>query len=116
MTTLFLCVSVDNSFYEDKIKSAFIEGMNVTQKLMEKSEEWSEKVEKSEHSRYAILSAEHIACKIRCTFRFGTGVAVKNTEIIKSLFAAQPVGKRKKIESIDFLLLNYLFTNTINLF
>lgn len=98
----FFCIFVENSFHEDKIKSVFIEGMNATQKLMEASEEWS-KVEKSEHSRYAILSADHIDCKtIRCHFTFGTGVAVKNTEIISSLFAAQPVGKQKNhFRSID---------------
>lgn len=72
--------------------------MNETQKLMQKSEEWSN-VECSEQSRYAILSAEHVFSnseKKKCHFRFGTGVAVKNTEIVNSLFAAQPVGMRIK--------------------
>lgn len=86
-------VSVGDSFHTDKIKSVdIILGMNETQKIMEKSEEWSD-VGKSEHSKYAILSAEHIVSKKRCHFTFGTGVAVKNTEIVDSLFAAQPVGK-----------------------
>lgn len=72
--------------------------MNETLKLMRDSEEWSN-VECSEQSRYAILSAEHVipgSENRKCHFTFGTGVAVKNTEIIQSLFAAQPVGMRKK--------------------
>lgn len=71
--------------------------MNETRKLMQKSEEWSN-IECSEQSRYAILSADHICSnteKKKCHFTFGTGVTVKNTEIINSLFAAQPVGMRK---------------------
>lgn len=68
--------------------------MNETQKLLQKSEEWSN-IECSEHSRYAILSADHNSEKKKCHFSFGTGVTVKNTEIINAFFAAQPVGMRR---------------------
>lgn len=71
--------------------------MNETVKLMQKSKEWSN-VKCSDQSRYAILSADHISLdseKKTCHFTFGTGVAVKNTEIINCLFAAQPIGMRR---------------------
>lgn len=87
---------LDNSFHADKTGSVFIDGMNETVNLMQKSEEWSN-VKCSEQSRYAILSADYTGSDSepkKCHFTFGTGVAVKNTEIVNSLFAAQPVGMR----------------------
>lgn len=94
MIIINFCVFVDNSFHADKAGSVFIEGMNETRKLMQNSEIWTN-IECSEQSRYAILSADHISEKKKCHLTFGTGVTVKNTEIINSLFAAQPVGMRK---------------------
>lgn len=94
LATVDIHLDLQNSFHTDKAGQIFIDGMNKTRQLLEKSDEWTN-VECSEQTRYAILSAEHIGSdpeRKKCHFTFGTGVAVKNTEIINTLFAAQPVG------------------------
>lgn len=91
------CLPAGNSFNADKSSQVFIEGMNELVKLLQTNEEWSN-VDCLGISRYDILSADHMGAnseKKKCHFTFGTGVAVKNTEIINSMFAAQPVGMRK---------------------
>lgn len=100
MRSLYFCDAVDNSFHADKAGPVFIDGLDKTRELMEKGDDWSN-VECSERSRYAILSAEHVGSKRKCNFTFGTGVAVKNTEIINSFFVAQPVGKQKSISYFE---------------
>lgn len=65
--------------------------MNDAQKLLSQSGDWLYAT-CSEQTRYATLSAVHKGTNIRCHFTFGTGVAVRNTDVINSLFAAQPVG------------------------
>lgn len=77
--------------------------MNEVQKLIQANAFWSN-VKCSEQTRYGILSAIYTSSnstQMNCNFSFGTGVAVVNTEVINSLFAAQPVGefdfKRKMI-------------------
>lgn len=83
---------VDNTFSTDKSGSIFVNGMNDAQKLLIQSGEWIE-AKCSEQTRYAILSAAHKTTNVKCNFSFGTGVAVRNTEVINSMFAAQPVGR-----------------------
>lgn len=95
MNLYFLVTFADNSFHADKAGPIFIEGINETLKLMQKSDEWAG-IKCSEQSRYGIISADHTSEKKKCHFRFGTGVAVKNTEIVNGLFAAQPVGMQRK--------------------
>lgn len=46
---------------------------------------------------YCILSAIHSSSKIQCHFIFGTGVSVRNSEVIKCLFDAQPVCMYSKL-------------------
>lgn len=85
---------VDNSFNTDKTGSLFVEGMNEVVKILRKRGNWA-KLKCSEQTRYGTLSAEYTSDDLKlieCRFTFGTGVAVKNTEILNSLFAAQPVG------------------------
>lgn len=68
--------------------------MNRAMQLLEKSADWTT-VKCSEQTRYGILSGSHKLNneKIECRFAFGTGVTVRNSEIINILFAAQPVGQ-----------------------
>lgn len=74
----------------------FVSKMNETMKLMLENANWSN-VRCSEQTRYGILSADYTATQqpMHCNFSFGTGVSVRNTDVINSLFAAQPVGKFK---------------------
>lgn len=66
--------------------------MNTVQNLLKQSNgEWTD-ISCSEPTRYGILSATYTATKQQCNFLFGTGVVVRNTEVINSLFTAQPVG------------------------
>lgn len=66
--------------------------MNEAQKLLaQNNNEWSN-AECSEQTRYGILSVTHKATNQKCQFSFGTGVSVRNTDILNSLFDAQPVG------------------------
>lgn len=86
-----LFLLTDDSFHKDKAGSVFIDGMNETQKLLTQSGEWRD-AKRTEQTRYAILSAVHANTSLQCNFSFGTGVQVRNTEVLSSLFAAQPVG------------------------
>lgn len=83
--------STDNSFHADKSGQTFVNGMNDTMKLLSINNEWSD-AECSEQTRYGILSVTHKATNLKCNFTFGTGVGVRNTEVVNSLFEAQPVG------------------------
>lgn len=69
----------------------FIDGMNAAKKLLEQNMDWTDE-ECSGITRYSILSATHKATNLKCNFTFGTGVAVRNCDVIMSLFDAQPVG------------------------
>lgn len=90
---IFFQFFIDNSFNADKTGSVFIQGMSDTVKLMQNNSEWTN-IQLSERARHAILSADHIGSGTskKCQFTFGTGVAVKNTEIVKGLLDAQIVG------------------------
>lgn len=68
----------------------FLSAMTTVQKILGESNEWSD-IKFSEHSRYGVLSAFNTINKLKCHFRFGTGVVVRNSEVIKCLFEAQPV-------------------------
>lgn len=97
--------STVNSFTTDKSGEVFVKGINDAMKLLQQKDNWSN-VHCSEQSRYATLSASyHLSpqsvCSpqmLPCKFTFGTGVGVRNTELIESLFAAQPVGELRQIE------------------
>lgn len=80
-----------DSFHIDRSGQIFINGMNEAMKLMQQSNYWTD-IKCSEQTRYGILSAVYLPLDLKCHFTFGTGVGVRNTDIIKSLFAAQPVG------------------------
>lgn len=72
--------------------------MNEALQLMKQSNDWSN-VKCTEQSRYGMLLANHKWPNLKpneCRFMFGTGVAVRNTEVINSLFAAQSVGMHWK--------------------
>lgn len=96
MRIVFLCIFVDKSFHADKSGPIFVHGMNDTLKLMQKSDEWSV-INCSDQSRYGILTVDYTCSGAepkKCRFTFGTGVGVKNTEIVQKIFDAQPVGMR----------------------
>lgn len=84
-------ISTVNTYTIDKSGPVFVAGMNDVQKILDKSGDWSD-TKCSDQTRYAILSAVNKAKNLKCNFTFGTGVAVRNTDVINTLFAAQPVG------------------------
>lgn len=86
---MFIYLSVD-SFHKDKSGGMFVNAMSNVQKILGESNEWSD-VKCSEQNRYGVLSAFNKENKLKCHFRFGTGVAVRNSEVIKCLLDAQPV-------------------------
>lgn len=67
-----------------------VNAMNDVQKILGENDEWSD-VKCSEQTRFGVLSAINTKNKLKCHFRFGTGVVVRNSDVIKSLFEAQPV-------------------------
>lgn len=90
--TPFSSPHLDDSFHQDKAAKIFSDGITTAEQLFNKSAEWSE-VKCSELTRYGILSVTHNATKIKCRMIFGTGVPVRNTKVVQSLFDAQPVCK-----------------------
>lgn len=86
-----VCLFTDDSFHADKSGHVFVNGMNDTVKLMAQSDDWFVQ-SCSEQTRYGVLSATFKIMNIKCTFQFGTGVIVRNTDVIKALLDAQPVG------------------------
>lgn len=66
--------------------------MNNVVKVLQNTDKWAD-VKCSEQSRRGIVSAKYVKLGQRCHFRFGTGVVVRNSDVIKSLLNAQPVCK-----------------------
>ncbi|XP_055299892.1 uncharacterized protein LOC129567252 [Sitodiplosis mosellana] len=96
LATLDVYLDLHKSFNTDKSGQVFVNGMNDTLKFLSNSGEWSD-AKCSEQTRYGILSATHTATSLKCNFSFGTGVGVRNTDVINSLFTAQPVARQMVI-------------------
>lgn len=88
---VIVCLFTDDSFHADKSGQVFVNGMNDTVKLLAQSDDWFIQG-CSEQTRYGVLSATFKIMNVKCTFQFGTGVIVRNTDVIKALLDAQPVG------------------------
>lgn len=67
-----------------------VKAMTDVKRILGENNEWSD-VKCSEQTRYGVLSATNTKNKLKCHFRFGTGVVVRNSEVIQCLFEAQPV-------------------------
>lgn len=80
--------------------------MNDTVKLMQQNSDWKD-AKCSEQTRYGILSAIHVPTDMNCHFTFGTGVGVRNSDVVKCLFNTQPVGMFKFIINLISVKLCY---------
>lgn len=108
---LDIYLDLHQSFHNDKSGAIFVAGMNDAHKIMVDSNEWSN-VKCSEQTRYGILSATHNATNIDCCFTFGTGVFVRNNDLVKSFLDVQKICKKTRIpfslhfhyKLLDFLL------------
>ncbi|XP_031634243.1 uncharacterized protein LOC116347682 [Contarinia nasturtii] len=90
---LDIYLDLHDSFNTDRRGQVFVAGMDETLKLLQESCDWFN-AKCSEQSRYGILSATNSSTNWECNFRFGTGVAVRNSDIISTLFEAQPVARQ----------------------
>lgn len=77
-------------------------------KILSESSYWTN-VKCSEEHRYGIVFATAKGFKQKCHFRFGTGVVVRNSEVIAALFDAQPIC-RQLVISVR-LLMQHMHTN-----
>lgn len=91
LKTRKFCISVD-SYTKDKSGPIFSDAIALAVKLFKSSTEWSD-VKCTEPSRYGTIYATHAATDIKCQIIFGTGVPVRNTQVIQCLFTKQPVCK-----------------------
>lgn len=70
----------------------YIDGISNAEELFAQSAIWSD-VACSDQTRYGILSVTHVPTRTKCRMIFGTGVPVRNSEVVQCLFDAQPVCK-----------------------